>query len=861
MEREIEAELREHMQMCIDDNMAAGMSREQAGREARVRFGSPAATRERVSAEDAALGLESVWSDVRYACRQLSKNPGFACTAILVLALGMCASVAIFAFVDAMLIKPLPYQDPSRLLGLFESTPLGSRFHLSYLDYLDWKRLNHVFASVEAFDNNPYALKTPTGVQRVDGAIVGAGFFRMLGIAPVLGRDFRSGEDTLGAPHAVILSYAAWQQRFGKQPDVLGKSVTLDGAAYVIVGVLPQEFFFAPAGAAEFWIPIQTSTKPDDRGEHGILAFARLRDDASLQSASAEMSAIEQQLAKQYPDADEGRGATVLPLAEVVAGSLRPTLLLLLSGAALLLLIACVNVSGLLLVRFQSRQQEIAVRSALGASRARLIRQFTTEAIALTLTASLIGLGAAYGTIHLLREVIPLNLLQAMPYLTGLGLNAHVLLVAGAIALACTALLSLIAILRAPVANLRPGLTEGGRGAVGNVWRRLGANLVVLELGTATILLASAGLLCKSFYWLLHSEIGLQPDHLATLRVGLPQTKYPKEDQVIALAHRLTEEVSALPGVHSVAVAHQLPIANIAGGNITFQIVGGPDQQEGNEANGRQVSANFFTTIQAHLLQGRWFNETDDVSRPHVAIINRSFARKYLAGQDALTKILRFDSSMPPMGIVGVVDDLKEGSLDSEVQPAIYTPYNQAPDRTFYVVARTTQAPEALLTSLEKTVHQIDPEILTLRAETMEDRIHHLQSTYLHRSSAWLLGGFAAIALVLSVVGLYGVISYSVSQRTREIGVRMALGAQRNSVYRLILFEAGCLIMSGVAAGLLGAVGAATLMRKLLFGTQPWDAATLAAVATVLTISAALATFIPAHRAAAVEPVEALRAE
>jgi macrolide transport system ATP-binding/permease protein len=861
VDREIDAELKSHIEMRTEDNIAAGMRPEDARRDALLRFGNRTAMKERVAGMDAALLLESVCSDVSYACRQLVKNPGFAGTAIVVLTLGVCASVAIFAFVDAMLIKPLPYREPSRLVGLFESTPLGPRYHLSYLDYLDWKRMNHAFASVEAYDVNPVALKTATGVQRVDGAIVGAGFFRLLGIAPVLGRDFRAGEDRVGAPGIVLLSYSAWQSRFGKQKDILGKTVTLDGGTHVIVGVLPQEFSFAPAGAAEFWMPMQASEKPDDRGEHGILAFARLRNDVSLQTASAEMSAIAQQLAKQYPDADEGRGATVIPLTAVVVGNLRPTLWLLLSGAALLLLMACINVSGLLLVRFQSRQREIAVRGALGASRARLMRQLTTEAVMLTMLSSGMGIAAAYGTIHLLKKLLPVSLLQAMPYLDGLGLNTHVLLFAGTIALACSLLLTLIAVLRSPLSSLRPGLNEGGRGAAGTIWRRLGANLVVLELCTAMILLAGAGLLCKSFYKLLHTGIGLEPDHLATLRMWAPPSRYPKNEQLIALAHRVMDDVKHLPGVQSVAVAHQIPIANIAGGNTTFQIIGRQNKQQGNEAHGRQVSANYFATIQARLLRGRWFSETDDNSKPHVTIVNRTFAQKYFAGEDPLGKVIRYDESQPPIEIVGIVDDLKEGSLDSEVQPALYTPFDQGPDSTFFVVARTAQAPQAVLPLLEETVHQVDPDILTINAETMEDRIDHLQSTYLHRSSAWLVAGFAVVALFLGVVGLYGVIAYSVSQRTREIGVRIALGAQRGSVYRLVLTEAGWLIAIGIAAGLAGAIGAGTLMGKMLYGTQPWDGATLAGVAVVLAIAALTASYIPARRAAAVEPVVALRTE
>jgi macrolide transport system ATP-binding/permease protein len=862
LNREIEMELAAHIEMCINDNIARGMTSEQARRDALVRFGSRTAARERVARMDAALLLESIGSDFGYGFRQLVKNSGFGLTAVAVLALGICASASIFAFVDATLIKPLPYEAPSQLVGLFESNPLGSRFHLSYLDYLDWKKMNHVFSSVEAYDNDPVALETTNGVQRADGAVVGAGFFRMLGIAPILGRDFYAGEDTQNAPRTVILSYSAWQKRFGSSKDILGKTVNLDGATETIVGVLPRDFYFGPVGAAEFWMPIHESLDPELRGEHGILALARLKDGVQLDTARAEIGKIAQQLAAEYPDSDGGRGGTVVPLVEMVVGGIRPTLWLLLSAALLLLLIASINVSGLLLLRFQARQREIGVRSALGASPARLARQFTLEALVLTMIAGLTGTCAAFVAIHLLRKLIPLKFLTAMPYLNTLGMSSHVILFAVLVGFSCSVLFTLIGVLRLPSMNLRHGLSEGGRGAAGTVWRRLGANLVVLELCTATILLVGAGLLSKSLYQLVHTETGLQPDHLATLRLLLPAAKYPKSEQRIALATRIMAEVGRLPGVQSVAVAHGLPISNIAGGSTTFEMLGnGQSQQQNNEANARQVSANYFNTIGARLLQGRWFNESDTASRPLVAIVNRTFARKYFAGQNAIGKHFRFDASQPPIEIVGVVNDLKEGPLDSEVQAAIYTPFEQGPDSNFSTVARTDQAPENLLITLEKTIHRVDSDILTMDAETMDDRIQNLQSTYLHRSSAWLSSGFAVIALLLSVVGLYGVIAYSVSLRTREIGVRIALGASRDSVYRLILGQGGRLIGAGIVSGLLCALGTGTLMSKLLFHTRPWDTVTFLGVGLSLAISALLACLIPAHRAACVDPVDALRSE
>ena len=733
---EIEAELKSHIDMRIEDNIAAGMSPEDARRDALVRFGNSTSTKENVAGADAVLSLDSIWSDIRYACRQLSKNPGFACTAVLVLALGISATVAIFAFVDAALIEPLPYANPSRLVALFESTPLGPMFHLSYLDYLDWRRLNNVFSSLEAYDSNTFALSTATGVQQIDGATVSGGFFRALGIAPVLGRDFRADEDLASAPRTVMLSYATWKKRYGGRHDIGADDYPGRRLQHHHRCPAAGISIFVPAGPAEFWTALHASSNPEERGEHGFSAIARLKDGVSLGTASADMSSIARQLAKQYPDSDEGRGATVMVLTESIVGNIRPILLLLLGGAALLLLIASVNVSSLLLVRTESRRREIAVRGALGASRMRLVRQFVTEGLTLVAAGSIIGVCAAYGGMQLLTRLIPANMLSNMPYLRGLGLNAHVIFFAGAIACLSWLLFSLTPILRFSLSNLHDGLAEGGRAAAGTLWRRLGANFVVLELCTAMILLVGAGLLGKSFYHLLHTDIGFQPDHLAMLRLTATRSAYPKDEQVVALAQHVMGVIARLPGVESVAVSHQLPVGG-GGGNTAFQILGRPSHGEGYEANSRQVSAGYFGTVRARLLQGRYFNEGEDASKPHVMVVNQAFARKYLAGEDPIGKQIRYDESEPAIQIVGVVDDIKEGPLDATTDPALYVPFNQESHYTFFVVVRTSQEPRALLATLVGTSHRIDPGIMTSGEETMVERINHSQSAYLRRSSAW----------------------------------------------------------------------------------------------------------------------------
>ena len=865
VDREIDREMNAHIEMRMEDNLASGMSAGQARRDALLRFGNRAATRERTGGMDKVVAIESIGADLHYAWRQLTRNPDFAVSAVGVLALGIGASVAIFAFVDAVLIKPLPYRDPARLVGLFETTTLGPRYHLSYLDYLDWKSMNTSFSGLEAFDGGEMPLKTANGVEAVENAVISAGFLRLMGVAPMLGRDFHTGEDARAAAPVALLSYAAWQRRYGGQASVLGQTVLLDNVVYQIVGVLPRDFHFAAVSDAEFWFPLKPGAQ-EDRGAHGLAGIARLKDGVDLRTAQTEMSGIAARLANQYPDADGGRGATVELWTELVVGNLRPVLLLLMVGSLLLLGMACVNVASLLLVRSEKRRREIAVRGALGASRSRLVRQFMTEGLMLASLGTALGLALACGAMRLLGLLVPYSMLAGMPYLRELGLNWHIAIYTAAIALLIAVIFALTPLLRlgGSAAVLRDGLAAEGRTAAGTVWRHLGANLVVLELAAAMVLLTGAGLLAKSLYRLLHTDLGLDASHLAMVHVRLPDTpEFAKDAGVAAVARRAIEETRRLPGVESVAVSHHLPVNNSVGGNTTFLIVGrpAPGSNASNEASQRAVSAGFFSTLKTRLVRGRFFAATDDAAHPLVVIVNQAFTRRYFPGEDVVGKQLQFDSSLPSVSIVGLTEDMREAALDQEVPPTIYQPFEQAPDGGFFVIARTTQAPETLVKTLELMLRGMAPGMMIYSAETMEDRIHNTQSASLHRASAALVGGFAVLALVLSAVGLYGVIAYSVSQRTREIGVRMALGAERGAVSRMVLREAGRLAVAGIAVGLACAVGAAILMRGLLFGTAPWDATTLAAVAVVLGACTLLASYIPARRAASVNPVEALRAE
>ena len=862
-EQEMTDEIESHIRMQAEENERAGMSPVEARRAAIHKLGGLEPTRQAYRERDTLPLIENLLQDLRFALRQLAKNPGFAMTAILMLTLGIAASAALFAFVDAALLRPLPYQEPNRLAAVYEAAALFPHSNLSYPDYVDWKRMNKSFQSLEAWRSNGELLRTASGAEPVQTARVTDGFFRTLGVSPVLGRDFYQGEDLPSGPRTAILSYATWQHRFAGRRDVIGQAVSLSGVPYTIVGVLPHEFSFAPRGLAEFWTPMHAEGGCDLRRScHGLYGVARLKDGVTLAAAEAEMKGIAKQLERQYPDSNRGQGAALTTLTEAAVGNVRPILLVLLSGAALLLLIAAINVSSLLLVRAESRRREMAVRGALGASPLRLARQFVTEGMVLTAAGAALGLGAALGTIQLLLRLIPKDMRDGMPFLNGMGLSLHLLLFTGAIALLATALFATTPLIRLPTKELHNGLSDGGRGSAGTLWRRLGSNLVVAELAVAMVLLAGAGLLGKSLYRLLHVDLNFQPDHLATLSVAGPEATYGKDEQATRLDELLEQRLAQTPGVQSVALATTLPVSY--NGNTTWiRFQGRPYNGEHNEVLEREATATYFATLRTKMIAGRDFTRSDDATHPRVAIINQALARQYFAGQNPIGAMVG-DTTLTAKSmaeIVGVVDNLREGTLDTSIWPAIYYPLAQNPSNYVNVVARTGQSEASILPTLAAAARSIDRDLGVADETTMTLRMQTSQTAYLHRSAAWMVGCFAALAALLGVVGLYGVVAYSVGQRTREIGVRMALGAQRGSIYALVLREAARLTALGVAAGLLCSIATLSLMGKLLFQVNAWDAPTLVGVSVMLGAAALLASYLPAHRAASVNPVEALRAE
>jgi macrolide transport system ATP-binding/permease protein len=803
-----------------------------------------------------------VRQDLRYAIRQLRKSPAFTCTATLVLALGIAATVTIFGLVEAALIRPLPYQDQSRLVSGFHSTQRTPQGAVSFLDFTDWKNLNGVFSSLDAYAlNGGFTLRGESGAEQVTGTRVSLGFFGTLGVVPLLGRGFRADEDSAAVSPAVVITHGAWLTRFGERSDILGQTVILNGIPRTIVGVLPPEFHFAPAGRAEFWTTLRRSDACEQRrGCRNLRTVARLKDGVSLERAAAGIQLIAQQLQQQYPDSNRDAGSvTLVPLRNLVVGEVRPILLMLLAAALVLLLIAWLNVMTLLLARSDSRRREIAVRNSLGASYARLFQQFVIEAFVLSTVSGVVALGCAEWSMRILASLMLANRLDTMPYFRGLGLNFNSIAFAGLLSIVAAVLLAIIPAARFSRSPSMECLKEGMRGG-GLRWRRFGTGIVVVEVALSMVLMTGAGLIGKSLYALLHVDTGMTPDRLVSATLRWPVGRYASDEEKLALGREITERISALPGVASVAIS-LTPPTGPAFGSMSFHVLGQP-MGDNNEVLKRQVSSSYFTTLQARLFRGRYFSETDDASKPLVAIVNRSFAEQYFAGEDPIGKQIYADPAADKaMELVGVVDDIKEGPIQNSNLPVLYVPFEQNPVDWFAILVRTSIKEQTVLTAIAPTVHDIDRDISVSNVATMTAQINNSPAAYFHRSAAWLVGSFASAALVLGVVGLYGVVAYSVSQRTREIGVRMALGARPTSVYQLILGEVSGLVAAGTILGITGSLFAARLIRGLFFGMSSWDIQTITVVSAVLTVVSLFASYLPARRAASVSPVEALRSE
>jgi macrolide transport system ATP-binding/permease protein len=876
VERELDAELRYHFEREVEERRAAGVPDDEAGVAARRSMGAVTQNMEACRDMRGLNVIDHAMQDLRFALRQLGKNPGFACTAILVLTLGIGASATIFGYVDAALVRPLPYEAPSRLVHVFgtrpESVQNQDRGGVSYQDLRDWRERSRAFHSMAAYDVRAgFNLTTPEGPERVSGLRVTSGFFRTLGVAPILGRDFRDDEEGPSAPATVMLSYGTWQSRFGADPAVLGRTVSLQfpwlagGEPHVVIGVLPPELLFPMAAEADFWATIRGQQACwDVRSCQSLESIARLADDVSPEAASANLTAVMAQLRAEYPEHHrEPAVAKIVGLPDVMLGDIQPILLMLLGAAGLLWLIASMNGVSLILARSETRRREVAVRNALGASSRRLTLQFGTEALVLATLSGALGLLLASWSMRVLTSLMSADMIARMPYFRNVGMNLRVVIFAGVLSTIVGLVLGLIPLVRTSTSETLAGLKEGSRGSAGTMWRRAGAPLVVAELAIAMILLVGAGLLGKSLYRLLHVDPGFNVQQLALLSVSPVSVASGSPDgneQSGRLAQEVAERVAAVPGVMSVGYADLSPLGPGLAPASTLWVAGRAEHRQlKDSAPIRRVSAGYFKALQATLLRGREFAAADLTAVRPVMIINNTAAQRYFPSDDPIGRLMAFGGPDSPLReIIGIVDDIKDGPPEAPAYPAAYVPFDQS---AFTLLVRTGQADHAVLPSVVTAVHEVQRGLLVGGQTTMTEQMNRLPSTSLNRSSAWLVGGFACVAFVLGVVGLYGVVSYTVGQRTREIGVRIALGARRRSVYRLVLGDAGRLVSLGIALGLAAAVALATLMRHVLFGVESWDPATLVVVSTGLIVSGLLASYLPARRAASVNPIEVLRAE
>jgi putative ABC transport system permease protein len=808
--------------------------------------------------------MSTLLHDIRYAARLLAKSPSFTLIAVLTLALGIGANTGIFTVVNAVLLRPLPFQDPSRLVLVIEKSKYPT-ITVSYENYLDWRDQSHSFESMEAIYGVNLTLTGKGNPERLVARRITAGFLPTLGVSPKLGRNFTPEEDRAGGTPVAILSYGLWQRNFGGSDAILGQSVNLDSQPYTVIGVLPPGFkFFQEADVFLAFHP-WAKTLPDDRNWHpGILPVARLKVGVTIEQARAEMIGISKRLEQQYPLYNTGCSSDVMLAHDQLVQSSRPALLLLLGAVSFVLLIACVNVANLLLARSAARGREIAIRTALGASRARVIRQLLTESVILSLLGGALGLFLGWATLPPLLKISA----SSLPPDTKVGLDVSVFAFTAAIAIITGLLFGIFPALRTAKLDLRETLNESSRGTTaGPGHHLLGNTLVSLEIALALLLLVGAGLLLRSFSRMQDIRPGFQPDHLFVADIPVSESAYSKPDQRFTFYNRLVDAAETLPGVRAAGAATFLPVSGGASA-IHFNIQGRPPKSASDftAASYRAVTAGYFEALGVPLLKGRLFTAADRENSPAVCIINASMVKAYFSDINPLGQHMQLgalpEKSIPFMEIVGVVGDVLPG-LGLEPQAEMYLPYQQAdailPVFQLSLVMRTAGDPLSETSALRSALSQIDPNEPLVKVRTMEDNMDATVSQ--PRFRAWLIGIFAALALVLAAVGVYGVMSYTVTQRTSEIGVRVTLGAAPQDVFRIIVGEGLRLALIGVGVGLIAALALTRLLHTFLFGISAYDPLTFIAVAVTLTLVALAASYFPARRATRVDPLVALRYE
>ncbi|MCA1577508.1 MAG: ABC transporter permease [Acidobacteria bacterium] len=807
--------------------------------------------------------MDSLIKDLRFAFRSLLKRPGFMAVAVVTLALGIGGSTAIFTVVDAALLRGLPYKQPDRLVHLWEKTPQDafSKREFSYPDYQDYQK-NNVFEGLAAYTGGRVLLSGYGETESVGGPRVSANFFSVLGVEPILGRTFQAGEDQQGGPKVAVLSYALWQRRFGGDAGVIGRGLTINGDSYQIVGVLPSSFQFALRNG-ELFIPYQpTQNQLTRRFMHGTNLIGRLKPGVDEAQAQSELAVIASRIEHEHNQSHAGTTMRIVPLQEEVIGAVRPILLVLLAAVGFVLLIACANVASLLLTRSLARQKEVAIRSALGASRWRVVRQLLTESIVLSLIGGAAGLLIAYWGVPALVSALPQNQLVAMPFLKTLSLDSSILVFSFALSLLTGLVFGLAPALQSSRLDLNEVLKEGGRNMSAGAGHRLRSAMVVTEIALAVVLLVGAGLMMKSLLRLLETDVGFNTDNLLTMTMVLPPAKFTQANQLVNFSDQIQERVRSLPGVSNAGTVDILPLN---GGNTTrFYIDGDPVPPPGKEieANMRFVSDTYFQTLGVPLLAGRMFDQRDTPDKPPVVLVGKTIADRLFAGRDPVGRRIRYNAiQADPIEIVGVVGNVKITGLDEAVKPVLYYPYRQNPGPNANIVVRTNGDPAALSASVRNEIRGLEPDAAILNVNTMDQMIAQTPASFMRRFPALLISIFAAVALLLASIGIYGVVSYSVSQQTHYIGVRMALGASPSDILRMVLKQGLVLAVAGVVIGIVAALGMMRLLRTLLFEVSTSDVATFATVAGALFVIALVACYLPARRATKVDPLVALRYE
>lgn len=873
MEAEMDEELRSHFEKQVEKFMVSGLSREEAVRRARLEFGGYEQLKEECRDARGVSFIETLLQDVRYALRMLRSSPGFTAVAILTLALGIGANTAIFSVIDSVLLRPLPYGNPGSLVLIWEtsSQPANLRNVVSPPDFLDWRSQNGAFQSMAAIFDERDNLTGTGDPQQVVSQGVSANFFAVLGVNPIMGAGFTAENDQVGHTRVVILSYGFWKERFAGDPAIVGKTIVMNGHPQTVVGVAPQNFNWfikdgtLTGGKPQVWFPYVIPQNFHERKNVGrfLTVVARLKPGVTLPQAKTEMNTIAARIAEEYPDFNGHWGANVVAVRDQISGELRPALLILFGAVAFVLLIACANVSSLLLSRAAAREREIAVRTAIGASPWRIARQLLTESVLLALIGGGIGVTLAVWGTNLLLAGSPENLLD----LRSIPIDWRVLAFSAGATLLAGLLFGFLPSYVSAHSAISETLKEGGRGSSAGKQRRLARGaFVVAQMCLAVVLLAGSGLLIRSFIRLVGVDPGFDSSHLLTFKVSLPSSKYGTDPTCLAFFRQLLARIAAIPGVRSASMNSYPPFSGM-GAATGVHVLSQPGRSlmDLPVAEVRVVGPDYFATMQIPLHSGRTFNEQELTEQRHVVVINRAFADQYLKGANPLgQKVVIYmksleESQNAPSEIIGVVGDVRQMGLDTPAEPTVYWPHPELVYSEMTILVRTSNDPLALVSAMRTELRQMDAELPMAAIATM----NQLLSGSLSRSrfTMLVLGLFAALALVLASVGIYGVIAYSVTQRTQEFGIRMALGANRRDVLRLVLGQGTRLTLLGIGFGIVAALIVTRLMTTLLYGISATDPLTFTAVALLLALVAIAACYIPARRATRVDPIVALRYE